>query len=58
MLTALFTEVNIHNPGNQQIAKELISPERATGIEPAYLAWEASALPLSYARDVVPKCIA
>lgn len=24
--------------------------ERATGIEPAYLAWEASALPLSYAR--------
>lgn len=25
--------------------------ERATGIEPAYLAWEASALPLSYARE-------
>src|SRR6185437_3214654 len=24
--------------------------ERATGIEPAYRAWEASALPLSYAR--------
>lgn len=27
-----------------------INLERATGIEPAYLAWEASALPLSYAR--------
>ena len=24
--------------------------ERVTGIEPAYLAWEASALPLSYTR--------
>ncbi len=25
--------------------------ERATGIEPAYPAWEAGALPLSYARE-------
>ncbi len=25
--------------------------ERVTGIEPAYLAWEASALPLSYTRE-------
>ena len=31
------------------VAGRLMS-ERATGIEPAYLAWEASALPLSYAR--------
>ena len=31
------------------VAWRLMS-ERATGIEPAYLAWEASALPLSYAR--------
>ena len=29
---------------------EPASQERATGIEPACLAWEASALPLSYAR--------
>ena len=27
-----------------------VGMERATGIEPAYQAWEASALPLSYAR--------
>ena len=26
--------------------------ERATGIEPAYRAWEASVLPLNYARHV------
>jgi hypothetical protein len=32
------------------VVNELTSLERATGIEPAYLAWEASALPLSYAR--------
>ena len=29
--------------------------ERATGIEPAYRAWEASALPLSYARVASPR---
>ena len=30
----------------------LLAMERATGIEPAYPAWEAGALPLSYARNV------
>ena len=28
-----------------------VEVERLTGIEPAYLAWEASALPLSYSRE-------
>ena len=27
--------------------------ERATGIEPAYPAWEAGVLPLNYARDLI-----
>ena len=27
--------------------------ERATGIEPAFSAWEADVLPLNYARGVV-----
>jgi hypothetical protein len=26
--------------------------ERAKGIEPSYEAWEASVLPLNYARDI------
>ena len=29
--------------------------ERVTGIEPAWPAWKAGALPLSYTREVVPK---
>jgi len=29
--------------------------ERAAGIEPACLTWKDSALPLSYARDDIPK---
>ena len=28
--------------------------ERATGIEPAFSAWEADVLPLNYARDAIP----
>ncbi len=28
--------------------------ERATGIEPAYPAWEAGVLPLNYAREGAP----
>ena len=28
--------------------------ERVTGIEPAYLAWKASVLPLNYTRIEVP----
>ena len=38
----LFLSINYTNP------KIL---ERAKGIEPSSLAWEAKALPLSYARD-------
>lgn len=30
--------------------------EPMTGIEPAYLAWEASALPLSYIGECVTEC--
>ncbi len=36
-------------PGDQS-GHPLLRVERATGIGPAYQAWEASALPLSYAR--------
>ena len=32
----------------------LFAMERATGIEPAFSAWEADVLPLNYAR--VPPC--
>ena len=32
-------------------AKGLKELERAKGIEPSYEAWEASVLPLNYARD-------
>src|SRR5664279_4137587 len=32
--------------------------ERATGIEPAWPAWKAGALPLSYARVPVPPSVA
>ena len=31
--------------------------ERVTGIEPAWPAWKAGALPLSYTRGVVPRAV-
>lgn len=45
---------NESGPPNRAIRRArrpaVAGAERATGIEPAYRAWEASALPLSYAR--------
>ena len=34
---------------------EAIATERATGIEPAFSAWEADVLPLNYARGERPR---
>ena len=40
------------DPGLLSVASVIYSPmERATGIEPAYSAWEADVLPLNYARE-------
>jgi hypothetical protein len=41
------TDLGSRLSGKRRPCREL---ERLTGIEPAYQAWEASALPLSYSR--------
>ena len=41
---------HLQNSSRVEISTRLLSTERATGIEPASEAWEASILPMNYAR--------